>query len=136
MDSYAVEVVAPDHPVCAGVGQFDLTDELYLCPVFEEDVVPLLSTPADLTPTSMISTYDEVRHGDRHPADDHPPGSRLLGWAKVAGRSPLVYLLPGHGPATMTHPSYRRLLVNSIGWVAGADAHAWAAAAPAAIGAD
>ena len=136
MDSYTVDVVAPGHPVCAGVEPFDLTDELYLCPVFEDEVVPLLATAAELTPQSMTSTYDEVCHGVRHPADDHPPGSRLLGWVKPAGRSPLVYLLPGHGPATMAHPSYRRLLANSLAWVASADARAWAAAAPASIGAD
>jgi hypothetical protein len=34
MDRYRVDVVAPDHPVCAGVRPFADDDELYLGPVF------------------------------------------------------------------------------------------------------
>jgi type 1 glutamine amidotransferase len=131
MDTYRVEVVAPGHPVCAGVDAFEVTDELYLCPVFEDEVIALLATDADVSAPSMTSTYDEVRYGRRIPAADQSPGSRLLGWAKAAGRSPLVYLLPGHGPETMAHPAYRRLLANALAWVASPDAREWAAAHPA-----
>jgi type 1 glutamine amidotransferase len=131
MDTYRVDVLAPDHPVCAGVGVFEVTDELYLCPVFEDEVVPLLATAADLSPASMTSTYDEVRYGRTVPVTDHPPGSRLVGWAKSAGQSPLAYLLPGHGPETMAHPAYRRLLTNALAWVASPAAHEWAVAHPA-----
>ena len=42
MDRYRVDVAAPEHPVCAGVESFDVDDELYLCPVFEDRVTPLL----------------------------------------------------------------------------------------------
>ena len=38
-----IEVLAASHPICAGLGDgFTLTDELYLYPVHQEDVVPLL----------------------------------------------------------------------------------------------
>lgn len=133
MVAYDVEVVAAEHPVCRDIEDFTLTDELYLCPVFEGEVQPLLATPADLAPSTMISTYDEVRRGEQRAAAEHPPGSQLLGWAKTAGRSPLVYLLPGHGPDTMAHPQYRRLLANAVEWVASPDAHAWATAHPTPI---
>src|SRR3954466_1900525 len=32
--SYTARVVAPEHPVCAGLDEVPLTDELYCCPVF------------------------------------------------------------------------------------------------------
>jgi type 1 glutamine amidotransferase len=125
-DQYRVLPATTEHPVCAGVTPFDLTDELYLCPVFEGEVEGLLTTDADLSPASMIDTYDEVVDGVRRPADPGAGGSNLLGWAKSAGRSPLVYLLPGHSASTMEHRQYRRLLANAVEWVASADAHAWA----------
>ena len=133
MDSYTVDVVAPDHPVCAGVESFDVDDELYLCPVFEDEVVPLLVTDAEIVPEKMISTYDEVARGEQVPASSGARGSQLLGWVKAAGGSPLVYLLPGHGPSTMEHPQYRRLLANACEWVASADAHSWARTHPCPI---
>jgi type 1 glutamine amidotransferase len=117
MDTYRVDVVDRDHPVCAGVDPFEVTDELYLCPVFENEVAPLLATDAATTPQSMIDTYREVRFGERVAAAEQP-GSRLLGWAKQTGNSRLVYLLPGHTPTTMQHPQYRHLLANAISWVA------------------
>jgi type 1 glutamine amidotransferase len=118
MDRYRVDVAAPEHPVCAGVESFEVDDELYLCPVFEGRVTPLLTTPAAIGADSMIDTYREVRHGERVPAAPQP-ASRLLGWARHHGASRIVYLLPGHGPSTMQHPQFRRLLANACAWVAG-----------------
>jgi len=135
MDQHHVTVLDPAHPVCAGVEGFEADDELYACPVFEDEVVPLLGTAADLDGAGFRSTYEEVRFGgdDVPNCSDRPPASRLVGWAKVAERSPLVYLQPGHGPETMGHPQYRRLLANAMSWVASPAAHEWAAAAPVPI---
>lgn len=115
MDTYRVHPVA-GHPVTDGVEPFELTDELYLCPVFESAVVPLLTTDADLSPASMIDTYREVRHGERVAAPPQP-ASRLLGWAHEPANSRIVYLLPGHTVATMQHRAYRRVLTNALAWV-------------------
>ena len=120
MDRYQVDVVDPDHPVCAGVESFELDDELYLCPVLSDEVTPLLATTADLVAASMIDTYREVRYGERV-APAQQPASSLLGWAKTHGPSRVVYLLPGHGPSTMQHPSYRRLLANACHWASRGD---------------
>jgi type 1 glutamine amidotransferase len=117
MDHYEVDVVAPRHPVCAGVERFEVDDELYLCPVFEDRVTPLLTTRAGIAAGSMIDTYREVRYGERVTAAPQP-GSQLLGWASGYGASRIVYLLPGHGPSTMEHPQFRRLLANACAWVA------------------
>ena len=131
-----IDVIATDHPVCAGIQPFDVDDELYLCPVFEDEVVPLLATTADLDGRQFISTFEAVRDGLELDAALHPAGSRLVAWAKSAERSPLVYLQPGHGRETMQHPQYRRLLVNALRWVASPEAHGWAAAHPSPLPVD
>ncbi len=109
-------IVNPDHPICDGVEDFEVDDELYLCPVFESEVDPFLETDADVSPGAMIDTYREVRFGERVGAQDQR-GSRYLGWSKTHGRSRIVYLLPGHGPATMGNEQYRRVLSNACRWV-------------------
>ena len=57
----------------------------------------------------------------------------LIGWAKSAGRSPVVYLQPGDGPDTFGQPAYRRLVANALEWVSSAAARAWAAEYPTQI---
>jgi type 1 glutamine amidotransferase len=127
LDEFAVQVSAPDHPICDGVDDFVVQDELYACPVFEGDVVPLLRTDADLSRDRWISTYEQVVSGENLPlSTDHPPASDLLGWATSAGRSPIAYLLPGDNAATFGQPMYRRLIANALAWVASAPAHDWA----------
>jgi len=118
MDHYRVDVAEPSHPVCRDVEAFDVDDELYLCPIFEDRVHPLLTTPAELSSASMIDTHREVRDGVQVSAPEQR-GSNLVGWSREEGASRIVYLLPGHGPSTMGHPQYRRLLANACGWVAG-----------------
>ena len=132
MADYTARVVAAGHPVCAGLTDFTLTDELYCCPIFEEEVVPLLRTDALMDGRLFTSTYEEVVGGAAEATDcrDHPPASDLIAWATVAERSPLVYVLPGDSAATFAHEGYRRLLANALAWVASAEAHQWAAANP------
>jgi uncharacterized protein len=124
---YTARVVDPGNPVCAGVDDFELDDELYCCPVFSSDVVPLLR--ADAPDGPFRETYYEVLGVPRPgPPWEHPPASDLIGWAKSAGRSPVVYLQPGDGPDTFTHPAYRLLVANAVEWVSSSGAHGWAAA--------
>ena len=123
---YTARVTDHGHPVCAGLQDFTLTDELYCCPVFTSDVVPLLR--ADAPDGPFRETYHEVLGTPRDgPPWQHPAPSDLIGWAKAAGRSPVVYLQPGDGPDTFCHPGYRRLLANAVEWVSSADARGWAA---------
>ena len=124
------------HPVCEGVDDFELTDELYCCPVFADEVVPLLRTDADLRRRLFVSTYEHVLHGAEGAPDcsAHPPASDLIGWATVAERSPVVYLQPGDSGATFGLVPYRRLVANALEWVASPAAHEWAGGAPGALG--
>ncbi len=115
MGRYRVKV-DPEHPIGAGVEDFDVDDELYLCPVFESEIDPFLETDADVSAEVMIDTYREVRFGERVMAQEQP-GSRFLGWSKTHGSSRVVYLLPGHGATTMGNEQYRRLLANACRWV-------------------
>jgi uncharacterized protein len=126
-----IDVVAPDHPVCAGLASFVIDDEQYLCPMFADEVVPLLATSDPADPRLFTSTLEAVVDGIETPCDATVEGSRLLAWAKVAGRSPVVYIQPGHSASTMRSPMYRRLLGNALSWVASDQARRWAMDAPA-----
>lgn len=124
--TYTARVVDRRHPVCAGLSAFLLSDELYCCPVFEDDVIPLLR--ADAPDGAFRETYHEVLGTQRQGRPwQHPAPSDLIGWAKPAGRSPVVYLQPGDGPDTFGRPAFRRLVGNALAWVSSADARAWAA---------
>lgn len=126
--SYTARPVAPEHPVCADVGELALTDELYCCPVFEDRVVPLLRHDAPLDPARFISTYEHVLYGEGDAPDcaGHPPASDLVAWATAAAASPVVYVQPGDSAATFAVPGYRRLIGNAVDWVASDAARSWA----------
>lgn len=127
---FTVQPVA-QHPVTAGIPAFTLDDELYCCPVFADDVVPLLRV-GDPGPGEFRGTLHEVL-GTPGPPWRHPPASDLIGWAKTAGTSPVVYLQPGDGPGTFAHPPFRRLLGNALDWVGSPAARAWAASHPTSL---
>lgn len=129
--THNVEVLDPGHPVCAGLGDgFEITDELYLYPVFEDSVVPLMRTTFDMGDPSAFYSADLAIRGARNSNDGwtHPRGSQLVAWAKNAGNSPVVYLQFGDSPNTYADPNYRRALSNAIAWVGSAAAHEWARA--------
>ncbi len=111
------------HPVTHGIPtQFPVVDELYLAQVFADDVVPLLSCDAPFTRDHFWSADLAVRgemfanHGW-----DHPPAPPLIGWAKQALASRLVYLQPGDGPGAWNSAPYRALVENAMRWVAHQD---------------
>ena len=113
-----IEVVAPDHPVCAGVDvRFTLHDERYCYPVLEDRVTPLLRSPQPTSAEHFFSSDHAIR-GRMHDRTGwyHPPGSALVGWATTAGRSRVVYLQPGDGPAAYADRNVRRLIGNAIDW--------------------
>ena len=126
--TYTARPVAPDHPVCAGIAPFELTDELYCCPVDEDRVVPLLRHDADVSPALFRSTYEHVLHGEAAAPSctGHPPASDLVAWATSAGASPVVYVQPGDSAATFAVPGYRDVIGGAVDWVASTAAREWA----------
>lgn len=125
---YAAQVVAPDHPVMAGVpAAFPMKDELYLAEVFEDSVTPLLRSDHAFVRANFHSAA-EAMEGRMFSNEgwDHPEGSNLIGWVKPARNSPLVYLQPGDDEVTYRNPHYRRLVENALRWVVTPEAKAWA----------
>jgi len=126
-----VEVIDPTHPICAGLGDgFDITDELYMFPVFEDEVVPLMRTTYDVGDASRFySPYQAISgRRDSNEGWTHPAGSTLVAWAKHARNSPVAYLEFGDSPDAYANAGFRRALGNAIRWAASPDAHAWARA--------
>ncbi|WP_156680956.1 ThuA domain-containing protein [Sphingomonas profundi] len=124
--NYVAEVVAPEHPVMAGVpAEFAMRDELYLGEVFESEVTPLLRARHAFTRGGFYSATAAIE-GRMFSNDgwSHPDGSDLIGWTRRAGNSPLVYLQPGDDRTTYDNPVYRRLVENAIRWVASPEARA------------
>ena len=123
---YTAEVVAPDHPVMAGIPPlFPMTDELYLGEVFEGDVTPLIRARHAFTRDGFHSATAAME-GRMFSNDGwaHEDGSNLIGWTRRARNSPLVYLQPGDDQRTYDNPVYRRLVENAIRWVASPEARA------------
>ena len=136
--THRVSVVDPSHPICVGLGDgFELTDELYLYPVLETEVVPLLRSSAPFTDDQFFSSDRAIR-GDRGTREgwSHPPGSDLVGWVKHAGNSPVAYLQFGDGPSTYADPAFRLVLGNALRWAASPEAHGWARDRRATLGHD
>lgn len=90
---FPVVIVARDHPITAGVSDFQINDEIYWGFRIGADVTPLITTT-------------------------HEKSGKPLMWTRTKGKSRLVYLQLGHGPAAYSNPGYRKLLANAIGWVA------------------
>lgn len=116
------------HPVTEGIPEhFDITDELYLCPVFEEDVIPLLRSDYQFQDNNFYSAASAVAGTmNNREGWSHPPGSNLVGWVKRWGNSPIVYLQGGDDGAAMANEHFRRLVHNAVRWVSSEAAREWA----------
>ncbi len=88
-----VVIVTKDHPITAGLKDFTIRDEIYWGLRVQPDVTPLITTT-------------------------HPKSSKPLAWARTERKSRVVYLQLGHGPSAFNDANYRRLVTQSIRWVA------------------
>lgn len=105
------------HPACAGLpSSFELTDETYLCPIFEEEVKVLITTDAPRDDSFHASALAAVRR-ETNSHWHHPSESSAVAWTHEYGRSTIVYLQPGDGPEAFDNPIYRTLITNSIVWL-------------------
>ena len=110
-----------EHPITADVpASFSMTDELYLCEVFEDEVTPLLRSDYAFERDNFYSAARVVRDGRMFDNDGwrHGRGSDLVGWTRDEGRSRIVYLQGGDDPQAYANPHYQRLIANAIDWVA------------------
>jgi hypothetical protein len=130
-----LRVIKPDHPICRGLPEsFEIRDETYQCPIFEDEVIPLLLSDA---PRGDDFHFSAARAIAGHFADRtgwaHPRGSSYAAWVKRVRNAPIAYIQPGDGPSRFsTGPSvfenehYRRLLANALHWAASREARHWA----------
>ena len=123
--------VLQDHPVTAHLPAcFPMTDELYLCEVFEDSVTPLLSSDYQFNQDNFYSAAKVVQEGKMYNNEDwqHPAGSSLVGWLKHYLNSPIVYLQGGDDPVAYHSAQYQQLLKNAINWAGSQEALDWAMA--------
>lgn len=116
--THTVEVIDPDHPICEGLDpRFDITDEVYLFTVAEDDVHPLMRSCHCFVDTEFYSA-DRAARGEMYSNAgwNHPQGSNLVAWTRTVGQSPVVYIQFGDGPQTYCDPRYRRVIGNAIKW--------------------
>lgn len=114
-----------DHPVLKDLPQsFEITDELYLFEVFEDDVEPLLKSDYDFDASNFYSAAQAVRDGKMfsNAGWSHDPGSRLVGWTREVGKSRIVYLQCGDDAVAYSNQHFQRLINNAIRWVSEASA--------------
>ena len=117
--TYTAQVVA-DHPVTRGLPrEFPVTDELYLAPVFGDDIEPLIRARHDFVRNNFYSAAAAVAGRMFDNAGwAHADGSDCVAWAKPALNARLVYLQFGDGPATYANPNVRTVLANALDFVA------------------
>lgn len=93
-----VTVEDTNHPVTAGIQDFEIFDEIYgQCEILS-GVKPLLGTT-------------------------HPQSMRYLAWVNHYGNSDVLYIQPGHGPEVYANPHFRKLLLQAIQWSAKRHSH-------------
>jgi type 1 glutamine amidotransferase len=117
-----------EHPVTAGLPDtFEMTDELYLCPSFDADVIPLLRSNYDYVESNFYSSARAVA-GEMFSQEgwSHPAGTNLVGWVKHYGNSPIVYLQGGDDSVAMGNEHFRQLVHNAVRWVSSSQAKDWA----------
>jgi type 1 glutamine amidotransferase len=88
-----VQILAKNHPATVGLGDFTIHDEIYWGFRTRSDVTPLITTT-------------------------HPKSGKPLMWTRTEKKSRVIYLQLGHGPEAFANPNYRRLLAQSIQFVA------------------
>jgi uncharacterized protein len=118
--AHRVTVLAPDHPVTRGVEpSFSLRDELYLCPILEDSVTPLIGSDFDFRAENFYSTFRAMNgHMFDREGWQHPAGSPVVGWTREQGASRIVYLQPGDGVMSYGNVNIRKLWFNAVRWAA------------------
>ena len=88
---FTVQIALRTHPITEGLKDFEIDDETYKGFYVAPGVTELLRA-------------------------DHPKSGPVIGWAHQYGKSRIVYVQLGHGPAAYANPSYRRIVENAIYW--------------------
>ena len=121
---YTAQVIA-DHPVTRGLpATFAVSDELYLCPIDESALSPLIRAEGfAFTRDNFYSAAQAVAGAMFGNAGwSHPAGSNCIAWESCTCPARLIYLQCGDGPATYTNPHVRRMLAQALDYTTGGTA--------------
>lgn len=119
---------AAPHPVTDGLPpQFEMTDELYLCPILENEITPLLYSDYAFEAGNFYSSARAVA-GEMETREDwdHPAGSQVVAWVKAWSNSPIVYIQGGDDAEALMNADFQQLVHNAVRWVASDEASSWA----------
>lgn len=119
--TYEARVVA-DHPVTRGLpASFPVTDELYLCPIDESALTPLVRAEGFAFSAANFYSAAQAVAGAMfsNVGWEHPRGSDCVAWESRTCPAPLVYLQFGDGPATYANPHVRRMLRQALAYTSG-----------------
>ena len=119
--AYTARIVA-DHPVTRGLPEsFPVTDELYLCPIDETAITPLIRAEGFAFTTDNFYSAANAVAGAMFSREgwDHPPGSNCIAWESRTCPAPLIYLQCGDGPATYTNPHVRQMIAQALDYTSG-----------------
>ena len=93
-DPFASPSTLPEkHPITDGLKAFTVYDEFYI-----EEYDPAVRL-------HMVA----VDRGTAYP----------MVWSRTENKGKIVHVAPGHDEKVWNHPSYRRLMLQSISWLAG-----------------
>lgn len=93
-DVWVYMIPVRNHPVTKGFGTIKLFDEIYGNIRVSDDVLPLFKS-------------------------NHPKSSRIIGWENSFNSSKIVYLQPGHDYRSYESEDYKKLLEQTILYLAG-----------------
>lgn len=96
---FKVQIVATDHPIAKGVGDFNFFGELWHRPALQEDVMII---------ASALSSKDHGGSGEQEP----------VAVAKQFGKGRSFTLLLGHDTAEMENSGFAALLTRGTQWAA------------------
>lgn len=118
---HRVHPATKDHPVLAGLDEgFEIEDELYLCPIFEAGLNPLLKSDYEFVESNFYSSQLAVA-GKMFSREgwSHPSGSNWIAWTHRYRNSRVVYIACGDSAKAYANPSLIKLIGNAVRYVAG-----------------
>ena len=92
-DVWVYMIPVMNHPVTKGFGTIKLFDEIYGNTRVSDDVLPLFKS-------------------------NHPKSSRIIAWENAFNLSKIIYLQPGHDYRSFESENYRKLLRQTILYLA------------------
>lgn len=93
-ETVPIQVAKPEHPICEGLSDWEMTDETYE-----------MSEPSDFD--DLLLTFD------------HPKSMRSCAWTRTHGKARVLCMQSGHDNLAWAHPNFERFVHRGVQWCAG-----------------